>query len=117
LSTMLSKCKPLGPNDRAKVLEEDEQLEAAYRSVALCGDTQAPENPEEEVDFHYVCFVKSDRNGHLYELDGDRKGPIDWGPLAPEEDMLSPRALGFLREFIQRIDRGVGFNLIALGLD
>ena len=36
---------------------------------------------EDEVDFHYVCFVKSSKTGHLYELGGDRKGPVDHGIL------------------------------------
>ena len=33
----------------------------------------------EEVDFRFVCFVKSNKNSRIYELDGDRKCPTDKG--------------------------------------
>ena len=82
--------------------------------MALQGDSEVPANPEDEVDFHYVCFVKSHRNGHLYELDGDRKGPIDWGLLGPDDDVLSEKGLGAIREFIGRVSRSMGFSLLAL---
>ena len=114
LAHLLASCTPLKPLDRASVLEDDEQLESAYKTVALQGDSEVPTNPEDEVDFHYVCFVKSHKNGHLYELDGDRKGPIDWGRLDPDDDVLSDMALGAIRDFIQRISKAVGFSLLAL---
>lgn len=100
--------------DRAAVLEEDEQLESVYKTVALQGDTEAPENAEDEVDFHYVCFAKSHRNGHLYELDGDRKGPIDRCALDQDDDVLSERALGVISEFIRSVGKELGFSLLAL---
>ncbi|TPX14028.1 uncharacterized protein E0L32_000422 [Thyridium curvatum] len=114
LSHLLASCTPLKPLDRATLLEDDEQLESAYKAVALQGDSEVPGNPEDEVDFHYVCFVKSHKNGHLYELDGDRKGPVDWGRLDSEDDVLSEKGLGVIREFIGGISRGVGFSLLAL---
>lgn len=62
-----------------------------YKTVALQGDSEVRANPEDEVDFHYVCFVKSHRNDHLYELDGNRKGPVDWGLLGQRLMTSSPR--------------------------
>ncbi|KAF6229421.1 hypothetical protein HO133_007537 [Letharia lupina] len=53
----------------------------AYRTAALQGESDVPENAEDEVNIRYVCFVKSSKTGHLYELDGDRKGPVDHGIL------------------------------------
>lgn len=115
LSRLLASCKPLKPLDRAQILENDDELESAYASVALQGDSKAPENPEEDADFHYVCFVKSHKDGHLYELDGDRKGPVDRGPLASDEDVLAECGLSVIREFIQREDAGeTGFSLLVL---
>lgn len=114
LAHLLASCTPLKPLDRATLLEDDEQLESAYKAAALQGDSEVPGNPEDEVDFHYVCFVKSHKNGHLYELDGDRKGPVDWGRLDSEDDVLSEKGLGVIREFIGGISRGVGFSLLAL---
>jgi ubiquitin carboxyl-terminal hydrolase L3 len=100
--------------ERARFLEEDLELESAYKTVALQGDSNVPVNPEDEVDFHYVCFVKSHKDGHLYELDGDRKGPVDRGDLGMEEDLLSEKALAVVKEFIGRVSEGVGFSLLAL---
>jgi len=70
--------------------------------VARRSDSAAPENAEEEVEFHCVCFVKSLRDGrmyemdsHIYEMDGDRiSGPVDWGLLGPGDDLLSGRPCG-----------------------
>jgi ubiquitin carboxyl-terminal hydrolase L3 len=74
-----------------------------------------PTNPENEVDFHYVCFVKSHKDGHLYEMDGDRKGPVDRGLLGSDEDVLDEHSLSVIREFIQREDGGdMNFSLLVL---
>ena len=74
-----------------------------------------PENAEDEVDFHYVCFVKSSKTDHLYELDGDRKGPVDHGMLKGGGDLLSGEALKVIQKFISR-EKGanVNFSLLAL---
>jgi ubiquitin carboxyl-terminal hydrolase L3 len=115
LSHLLASCRPLKPLDRAQILENDEELESAYRFVALEGDSKAPTNPENEVDFHYVCFVKSTKDGHLYEMDGDRKGPVDRGLLGSEKDVLDKHCLNVIREFIQREDGGdMNFSLLVL---
>ncbi|KAI3323204.1 cysteine proteinase [Xylariaceae sp. AK1471] len=98
----------------ARRLIEDDALEAAYKAVALRGDSAVPDDPEEEVGFHYVCFVKSHRDSHLYELDGDRKGPVNWERLAPDEDLLSYSALCVIKGFIQQVELSAGFGLLAL---
>ena len=89
--------------------------ESAYRTAALRGETGVPENAEDEVDFHYVCFVKSSKTGHLYELDGDRKGPVDHGILEAGEDFLSGRALSIIESFISR-EKGQNVNFCLLAL-
>lgn len=115
MARILSSCVPLAPAGRAKIIEDSEEIESAYRTAALQGDSNVPENAEDEVDFHYVCFVKSSKTGHLYELDGDRKGPVDHGILEPGEDILSGRALSVVQNFIRR-EKGanVNFSLLAL---
>lgn len=108
----------MNPQDRALVLEDSQELESVYKMAAMQGDSVVPDNAEEEVDFHFVCFVKSPKNGHIYELDGDRKGPVDKGPLSgPNEDMLAEGALSIVRGFIQREnDLNFNFSLMALVL-
>ncbi|KAF8178204.1 hypothetical protein K438DRAFT_1844757 [Mycena galopus ATCC 62051] len=71
----LASCIPLTPEKRAKALEESPAIAAAYRAAATQGSTAVP-NAEDEVDFHYVCFARSPLDGHLYDLDGDKNGPI-----------------------------------------
>lgn len=108
---------PLEPLARAKVLEQSEAVEEAYKEVALQGDSAVPANAEDEVDFHYVCFVKSCKDNRLYELDGDRKGPIDRGLLRADEDLLSREVLlGVIGEYIRRENGGnPNFSLLVLG--
>lgn len=62
-----------------------------------------------------MCFVKSSKNGHVYELDGDRKGPVDHGDLESDDDVLSGDGLDIVQKFICR-DEGtnVNFSLLAL---
>lgn len=97
------------------VLENSAELEDAYRTVALKGDSAVPVNAEDELDFHYICLVKSDKNSHLYELDGDCKGPTDTGVvLETDEDLCSAKALVVVRRYLEAGGENVGFSLMAL---
>jgi ubiquitin carboxyl-terminal hydrolase L3 len=98
----------------ASALESDKGLEQAYGEVALDGDTEAPDNAEDEVDYHYICFVKSHRDDHLYQLDGDRNGPIDLGAMAPDDDVLSDKCLDVIRKMITNENGNMNFSLMAL---
>lgn len=84
--------------------------------MALLGDTEPPENPEDEVDFHYVCFVKSHKNDNLYMMDGDRNGPSGRGSL-PEGDLLSPRGIETIQQFIEHHGENGHFSLLALAAE
>ncbi|KAH8721572.1 ubiquitin carboxyl-terminal hydrolase, family 1 [Phaeosphaeriaceae sp. PMI808] len=97
-----------------RALESDSGLEQAYAEVAMKGDTEAPESAEDEVDYHYICFVKSHENGHLYQLDGVRTRPIDIGALAADEGVLSDKCLDVIRSMMANADGNVNFSLMAL---
>jgi len=97
------------------VLEENEELEEAYRAVAIRGDTSPPENPEEDVDYHYICWATNDRGDILYELDGERSCP--WGrlPLPPDSNMLSEIVLNNVRTYMKAEEgKSLAFSLMAL---
>jgi ubiquitin carboxyl-terminal hydrolase L3 len=96
------------------VLEDSKQLEAAYAGVARKGNTEAPTNPEDEVDFHYIAFVKAPKNNHLYQLNGVHKQPMDLGALASEEDVLSDRCLDVIRSMMAKNENNPNFGLMAL---
>ncbi|KAJ6481878.1 ubiquitin C-terminal hydrolase L3 [Mycena sanguinolenta] len=103
---------PLNPEKRAQALEESLGIAEAYRQAATQGSTAVP-NAEDEVNFHYVCFVKSPLNGHLYDLDGDKNGPLDRDLSLEEEDrdMLSA-GLKLAKGYVQ--DGNLNFQLMAL---
>jgi ubiquitin carboxyl-terminal hydrolase L3 len=108
---------PLELEERAKMLYDSQEFEDAHAACAALGDTVSPEALSEDPFGHYVAFVKVD--GHLWELDGDRKGPIDRGVLGDDEDVLSPTALelGLKRIIKVEEESGVGdvyFSALAL---
>ncbi|KAL2189643.1 cysteine proteinase [Thermothelomyces heterothallicus CBS 203.75] len=104
---------PLGPDERARLLERDPALAAAHQSAAEQGDTAAPAATD-DVDLHYVCFVKG-RDGALWELDGRRKGPLRRGDLDSSEDVLSEKALALgPLKFLEREAADLRFSCVAL---
>lgn len=114
LDKLFKAAVPTGRADRVKLLETDEFIARAYGEVAMRGDTAAPD-ARDDVDLHYVCFVKDDK-GRLWELDGRRKGPLlRKEGLNAEEDVLSPGALemGPL-EFLKRGGGDMRFSCVAL---
>ncbi|CAI6334890.1 unnamed protein product [Periconia digitata] len=116
LSKLLARSIPLPPEQRALALENDSALEEAYVAVATKGETQAPD-AEHVMDYHYICFVQSHKTGHLFQLDGDRKQPIDLGPL-DERGLLSDSCLAVIRHLITEEEGAqMGVNLMALVSD
>ncbi|KAF3354356.1 hypothetical protein VdG1_07821 [Verticillium dahliae VDG1] len=114
LDTLFSITAPMNPAQAAMVLETSKELEAAYDSVAKQGSTVAPP-AEDEVNHHYICFVKSPDTGHLFELDGDRKGPVDRGVIDEDQRVdLGPKSLELVREYIKMGEGDVNFSLMAL---
>ncbi|KAJ7216387.1 hypothetical protein GGX14DRAFT_441416 [Mycena pura] len=111
LGGFLEACIPLDPRERAKALEASLPIAEAYHQAATQGSTPVP-NAEDEVNFHYVCFVKSSLNGHIYEMDGDKNGPVDRdASLDGDCDILSG-GLKLVKSFIQ--DKNPQFQLMAL---
>ncbi|EUC41310.1 hypothetical protein COCMIDRAFT_106484 [Bipolaris oryzae ATCC 44560] len=101
-------------DELARALENRQELEKAYADAAIKGDTDAPVNAEDEVDYHYVAFVQSSKSRHLYQLDGDRKRPIDLGTLETDEDALGSKCLDVIRNMVALENNNVNFSLMAL---
>jgi hypothetical protein len=118
LDRLLREAEPLTPIKRADLLYESRALESAHADAAKLGDTAAPE-AEENVDLHFVAFVKG-TDGRLWELDGRRKGPLERGRLNADEDVLSEKALELgPRKFLRKEAEGgpgdLRFSLVSLG--
>lgn len=106
---------PLNMDARADFLYHDKDFEEAHKSCVDLGDTAA--SNQEHKGQHFVAFVKA--HGHLWELEGSRKGPLDRGTLGTNDDCLSPKALeqGFSRAIQVASDAGEAdhrFSCIAL---
>ncbi|PNS21972.1 Ubiquitin carboxyl-terminal hydrolase isozyme L3 [Sphaceloma murrayae] len=110
---------PLMMDERARMLHDSRAFEEAHRAVEMQGSGAVPTLEEQKgLKQHFVAFVKG-RDGHLWELEGSRKGPIDRGLLAEDEDVLSPRALDLgIRSVIRKeLREGQGdlrFSCLAL---
>lgn len=118
LEQLLKAAEQLPPIQRADLLYESKALESAHADAAKLGDTEAPQ-AEDNVDLHFVAFVKG-ADGRLWELDGRRKGPLERGRLADDEDVLSEKALDLgVRRFLKIEKEGgnpdLRFSLVSLG--
>ncbi|KAL5380054.1 hypothetical protein DPSP01_008091 [Paraphaeosphaeria sporulosa] len=117
LSKLLEECASLSSDERARYLEGSIEIEAAYRNAAEQGESEVSENPEDEVNFHYVCFTKDVKGKVIWELDGDKMGPVKRGEdMGSGEDMLGDTGRRVIRERMREEGGGenVAFSLMAL---
>jgi len=110
LKGLFEKSKNKSPEERAKLLEEDDALAEAHKSAGEAGQTRAP-RPEEDVKLHFICYVQ--RNGRLYELDGRMASPIDHGP---SNNLLGDSAK-VIKKYMQLDPNETQFNVIALSVN
>ncbi|KAJ7057235.1 ubiquitin C-terminal hydrolase L3 [Mycena amicta] len=99
LATLLRDALPLAPTARAALLKSSAGIAQVYNAASTRGSS-AILRAADNVPGHYVCFVPSPQNGHIYELDGGKNGPIDhdeW--LQGDRDVLSG-GLKLAKEFI-----------------
>ncbi|EAU91509.1 ubiquitin C-terminal hydrolase L3 [Coprinopsis cinerea okayama7 len=114
LDNLLKTCIPLGPYERALALEASSEIEAAHAAAAKRGSSEAPAAEDDVDDFHYICFARSPKNNHIYELNGTVKGPIDTGVVQESEDLLSAAGIELVKNYIKQGDGNLGFSLMAL---
>ncbi len=114
MDRLITSCLPLAPPERAGIIENLSELEHAYTEAAWQGSSEPPP-AEDEVDCHYVCYIKAS-NGSLYELDGDLKRPVKMDLLfGKDEDVLNDRGLEVIKDHIRRENGcNLRFSLLAL---
>ncbi|KAJ7701934.1 hypothetical protein B0H17DRAFT_976377 [Mycena rosella] len=115
LAALLDAAVPLGPTERAAALKNSEGIAQVYNRAAERGSSPLL-HAEDDVPGHYVCFVRSPNDGHIYELDGGKNGPVDHDKfLDGDRDMVSG-GLKLVRDFVEsRLDpANPHFHLMAL---
>jgi ubiquitin carboxyl-terminal hydrolase L3 len=100
----------VAPTDRAKYLLESPDLDSIYSKAALEGSSEPPPT-DIDVEYHYICLVNY--FDYLFELDGDRNGPICRAHLEKDEDVLSRKGRNILKMYIDSCPEG-NFSLLAL---
>lgn len=110
IGRLLETTKLLNVYERAKYLEQDRELEHFHAVEAQGGETEAPP-AQDQIETHYVCFCRSCKDGHLYELDGRRTGPIDHGEIP--DDVLCDKSIETIQNFF-KADPLASFSLMAM---
>lgn len=77
----------ISQSETSSLVEQLEQAIQLDANFGLKGQTDAPE-AEDDVQFHFVTYVKG-TDGHIYELDGRRDGPVDLGKTEEGSGLLS----------------------------
>ena len=80
------------------------------QEAAQQGATEAPP-ADADVDLHFVAFVPG-KDGHLWELDGRKVGPVDHGQTSTET-LLRDVAAVVRRNFVEKAN-SLNFSLMAL---
>ncbi|KAG9958593.1 hypothetical protein KCU61_g8227, partial [Aureobasidium melanogenum] len=113
--SILDRLSDTPTGQQSHFLDTCSELEKLYAEAADQGDTQPPENGV-EVDWHYTCFVASAEKHKLYELDGDRWGPLYHADLDPDLEDFNTKAIGLIRKYFGRAEAGkeVQFSVMAL---
>ena len=115
INNLLQTAIPLPPCERARVLEDSGELEAIYKAIALESPSAEGINPEDDVDYHYIAFVRGS-NGDLFEMDGNTdKGPKLLGGGRGESLATETIIQEVLRQYLERGGvNELGFSLLGL---
>lgn len=92
-----------------------QNLENEYADAAQEGQTEAPA-ADDDVELHFISFVYNEKDGHLYELDGRRKGPIDLGKSVGDDVLNESLVLDRIQHYMDIADERnkLNYNLMAL---
>ncbi|GME74754.1 unnamed protein product [Ambrosiozyma monospora] len=87
-----------------------------YEGFSKQGQTEAPPAGA-DVDLHFVCFVKG-KNGHVFELDGRRNGPVDLGKeSSADADVIDSKlVIDRIQKYMGLSDEKNSLNFALMGL-
>eukprot|EP00055_Hartaetosiga_balthica_P000186 m.135899 g.135899 ORF g.135899 m.135899 type:complete len:238 (+) comp10299_c0_seq1:64-777(+) len=109
LDTYFKSCEGKTREDIGEALEVAEGIAVVHEESANEGQTEAPAL-EDSVDLHFIAFIHKD--GHLYELDGNKEFPINHGPTTC--DTLLEDSVVVVKNFMARKPDDLRFTMCAL---
>eukprot|EP01071_Lankesteria_metandrocarpae_P003742 Lankesteria_metandrocarpae@DN315_c0_g1_i1.p1 len=108
LAKYFDKASDVQPAARGKMLETDNDILEAHRSVETEGQSHVPAH-EQKVREHFTALVEKD--GDIYELDGRMPGPINHGSSKGD---FPRQGLTVLRKEYMDDKDDIKFSLLAL---
>ncbi|KAL0852292.1 hypothetical protein ABMA28_000500 [Loxostege sticticalis] len=105
------------PKMRGLTLSNSQTIRSAHNSMSQQAVFEVdPKAPTKDDDaYHFVGYMPID--GRLYELDGLKEGPIDHGPIAPEQDWLDVVRPIIMKRINVYTEGEIHFNLLAVVSD
>ena len=109
LQRFYSKTLALTPEERGSELENSRDISQTHETCAQEGQTAAPEVGA-DIDFHFIAFVR--KSGRLYELNGNKKGPVNHGTTGEESFVRDAAAV--CRDIMSQNPECLNFTAVAL---
>eukprot|EP00056_Hartaetosiga_gracilis_P014492 m.240708 g.240708 ORF g.240708 m.240708 type:complete len:242 (+) comp15837_c0_seq1:104-829(+) len=109
LDTYFKSCDGKSREDIGQELEVADGIAVVHEESANEGQTEAPAL-EDSVDLHFIAFIHKD--GHLYELDGNKEFPINHGETT--QDTLLEDSVKVVKKFMARKPDDLRFTVCAL---
>lgn len=103
------KTKEMTSKERASFLEVDEKIEEVHQETAKDPNSVQIEGSE-KTNIHFICYVHKD--GHLYELDGRRKYPLNRGKSS--QDTLLKDAIKIIQNYMNMNPEDMNFSVTCL---
>ena len=102
---------PLDPVEKAQRLEDDSKIASLHEEATSSETNQTSRgNLEDRIITHFVALVSID--GHLYELDGRKEGPVQHGVTSPTT--LLQDSCRVVKKFMERDPCEMRFTILAL---
>ncbi|SGZ46476.1 CIC11C00000005370 [Sungouiella intermedia] len=94
-----------------ELLEQNIQLDSNYGSQ---GQTEAPAAAD-NTEYHFITYVRG-ADGHLYELDGRRTGPVDLGPSSDPHILNDSKLVEKIQFYMDNTDESQRNNFALMAV-